>query len=164
MDYIFNILSADSEDFFLQIIINEKATFFEFHKFIQAELGYDNSQMATFYSSNDDWEKINEIPLLDMETNKNLMEETTINKIAKNKKDKLLYVFDLFSERAFFISLLDIKENKIKTPKCIQKKGNIPEQIIISSKEINFNDYSEDDDIKDEFDDIQFEDIDDYDF
>lgn len=164
MDYIFNILSADSEDFFLQIIINEKATFFEFHKFIQAELGYDNSQMATFYSSNDDWEKINEIPLLDMETNKNLMEETIINKIAKNKKDKLLYVFDLFSERAFFISLLDIKENKIKTPKCIQKKGNIPEQIIISSKEINFNDYIEDDDIKDEFDDIQFEDIDDYDF
>ena len=165
MIYVFNILSADNDDFFMQIKIDAKKTLFDLHVFIQTELNFDKSQMASFFLCNESWEKQKEYPLLDIETDKNIMNETKIDDIVKDKNNKLLYVFDLFSDRALFISLLT--SEKIQEPNktvCTEKKGTIPEQTIISDNlDFNDNDFI-DDDIDDEFNDMQFDNIDDYDF
>ncbi len=164
MIYIFNILSDEHDDFFLQIKINPENTFFDFHNFIQSELNFDKSQMASFFLCNKIWEKQKELPLLDIETDKNIMQENKIADIVKNKNDKLLYVFDLFSERMLFISLLKIDEKQnINKPICIEKKGTTPKQIIISDTDIDlYGDNLIDDDINDEFNDMQIDNIDDY--
>ena len=165
MIYIFNILSADNDNFFMQIKIDARKNFFDLHNFIQAELNFDKSQMASFFLCNKTWGKQKEIPLLDIETDKNIMIETKIADAIKDKTDKLLYVFDLFSDRALFISLLTIDKNqKLKKTICSQKNGEVPMQIIISDTNIDFTDDIIDDDINDEFNDIQFDNIDDYDF
>ncbi len=167
MIYIFNILSADNDDFFMQIKIDSENNLYDLHNFIQNELKFDKSQMASFFLCNKTWEKQKELPLLDIETNKNIMQETKISDVIKDKNNKLLYVFDLFSDRALFISLLDIdKKNETKKIICSEKKGTIPEQIIISDN-LNFDNADDflDDEFNDDFnEDLGFENIDDYDF
>ncbi len=158
MTFTFNILSGEKEDFFLQIEIDSNSSFLELHKIIQSELNYDVSQMATIFLTNEDWEKEIEISQVDMNLENNddseilLMEDTIIGEMLMQKKDKLIYVFDLFNDRALFIELFDTNKKKIKKAKSLQNKGAAPEQIIFS-EDILVENISDDDYLDDDFDD-----------
>ncbi|MFH2096901.1 MAG: hypothetical protein ABIJ16_14420 [Bacteroidota bacterium] len=132
----FRIISNEKEDFFRDIEILSHETFFEFHQAIQACVKYDPSQIASFFTSNSKWEKIDEITLMDMsdfdQTKRMVMHRVRLNEILEKKKERLLYVFDFFSERAFFIELTDIlKPEKNKNyPVLSNGKGKAPRQIL----------------------------------
>ncbi len=161
MAFIFNILSGEKENFFLQIEIDSNKSFLELHNIIQSELNFDSSQMATIFLTNEHWEKEIEISQVDMGLEDDvyseiiLMEDTVIGEMLMQKKDKLIYVFDLFNDRALFVELFDINKKKIKKAKSLQSKGTIPEQVIFSEDilEENLNVDSFEDDFDDEFND-----------
>ena len=136
MIYKFRILSSENVDFLRDIEINPEQTFLDFHNAIQQSVGYDNSQLASFFLTNEKWEKEREITLMEMEQDddysKIVMDVSPISEFIKNENQKLLYVFDFFAERAFFIKLIEIKDasTNIKYPVCTNIVGNAPSQLL----------------------------------
>ncbi len=136
--YTITVFSDESEDFEMQIIAHENILFSNLHQAIQTALEYDPLQMASFFLSNEDWEKNEEIALIDMEDMGNiaLMDDFKLSSKIKNKDQKLLYLFDFFSERSFFINIDKITDTKEKAF-SIDVKGKIPMQINIDNEEID---------------------------
>ena len=68
MIYRFRIvLDNDSEDdIFREIEIRETDTFEDLHNTITQSFGFDGSEMASFYVSDDEWNQGEEISIFDM--------------------------------------------------------------------------------------------------
>lgn len=167
MVFTFRILSHEEEGFVRDFEIHSEQTFFDFHNAIQDELRWDKSQMASFILANDKWEKEVEISLFDMSEDGSsglpVMDKAILKEFFQEEKQKMLYVHDLFSERAFFIELAKITEETKdkKYPFCTRAEGRTPQQILIEDNNIDNILYREFED--EDFDeDIRFEDIDDY--
>lgn len=166
MVYKFRIISDENEDFFRDIEIKSSNNFFEFHTIIQNSVNFDKSQIASFFTTNDDWEKIDEITLMDMsdfdKSKIHVMHKTKIEDFIKQPGDKLIYAFDFFSDRCFFIELM--KTSKIDTSKkypiLINGQGKAPKQIMVADISISDFESDFDDDIDD---DLQFESLDELD-
>ena len=64
----FRVLLDSKEDdkVFRDILINEKETFESLYKTIINSFKFKGDQMASFYMSNDDWDKGHEISLMDL--------------------------------------------------------------------------------------------------
>ena len=65
-------------------------------------------EMASFYLSNDQWDKGEEITLFPMQiddeqTNSKSMEETTLNEIFNQGIQKILYLHDFLNMNIFYI-------------------------------------------------------------
>ena len=58
-----------------------------------------------------------------------VMEDTKLEDLLQDEKQKLLYIFDIISERAFFMELTEIIPGKRMTKaECISVKGVAPQQ------------------------------------
>ncbi|MDR1724014.1 MAG: plasmid pRiA4b ORF-3 family protein [Tannerella sp.] len=135
MIFRFLLLSDEVANFKREIQISPEATFLDFHKAILESTGYDKNQMYSFFICNDDWSKETEITLIEMDTSSEedsyIMENTVLEELIKDEHQKLLYVFDVMSERMFFIELREIITGKdLKSPICSKSVGNPPEQLI----------------------------------
>jgi hypothetical protein len=140
MIYHFRAISDESENFIFDIAIDSNNTFLEFHDFIQEMLDYDPSQMASFFITDHDWNKEQEITLIDMDNegqNTPSMENTKLSAFISTEKQRLLYAFDLFAERMLFIELLQIDKGRLEKTICLKKEGIPPEQI--NEKSFNFD-------------------------
>lgn len=137
MIYKLKITSSEVEDFVREIEIDHEQTYLEFHNTIQESIGYDNSQMASFYQIGAGGERGLEIALFEMNTeeddNMNVvpMDVAMMREFISAEKPDLIYVFDFFSDRYFNIELVEkgISKAKSKYPKCVTSKGEAPEQI-----------------------------------
>ncbi len=60
-----------------------------------------------------------------------VMDKTTLEELLSEENQKLLYVFDMMSDRVFFIELTEIIPLKnLKKPQCITTEGDAPVQIM----------------------------------
>ncbi|MDR1698415.1 MAG: hypothetical protein LBR75_01135 [Prevotellaceae bacterium] len=133
MVYRFLILSDEEDDFAREININPEASFYDFHEAILASVGYRNDQMTSFFLCSDNWEKEQEITLMEMDSGSEydslVMTDTVLQDYVEDEGQKLLYVFDYLSERAFFIELQEIVlSQQIVDAKCTFSKGKAPSQ------------------------------------
>lgn len=172
MVFHFIIISDEQDNFKREIAIDSQATFAIFHAAIQDAVEYDKSQMASFFEINENFERLAEITLIDMGegsgTSPLLMDETKLSDIFTDEGQKMIYEFDFFAGRGFYIQLQTIINNKnIDTPVLLKAEGDAPEQVILSDAgldelpemmDLMDDDLSQDD--FDEFDDIRFEDMD----
>ena len=135
--YKFRVLLENDDDIFRDIEIKSTQNFDDLHEIIVAAFGFDNSQMASFYLSNDDWEKGQEITLFDMQIEENqqdkvlVMADTIINSQLNCVGGHLLYSYDFLDMKNFFIELMEIKvKEEVDTfyPKVIYSQGEIPVQ------------------------------------
>lgn len=135
MVYKFTLLSDEIDNFVRVIKIDPEATFFDLHNAILDSVKYEKNQMTTFFLCSDDWEKGQEVTLIEMESSSEydnlVMEDTKLEELISDEKQKLLYVFDMISDRAFFIELSEIIPGKTVTkPECITAKGEAPQQTL----------------------------------
>ena len=131
MIYHLRAISNESDDFILDIAIDSQFTFLELHDFIQEKLDYDPSHMASFFTTDEGWNKEQEITLVDMneETETTFcMEKTLLSDLFKEPKQRALYAFDLFSERVLFMQLSQIDEGNLRLPVCLKLEGTPPIQ------------------------------------
>lgn len=133
--YKFRVLIEGKKNVFRDIEINSNQNFEEFHYCILSSFGFDNSQMASFYFSDFDWNKGKEISLFDMgisegDEEKLIMRETTIKEGINCVGCHLLYTYDFLNMWNFFIELLEIsvKEKQGKFPKLVFSEGKAPKQ------------------------------------
>ena len=134
MVYKFTILSDEIDNFVRVIKIDPEATFFDFHEAILDSVNFEKNQMTTFFICSYDWEKEQEVTLIEMESDSEydnlVMNETKLEELISDEKQKLLYVFDLMSDRAFFIELSEIiPGKKVEKATCVSSKGNPPQQL-----------------------------------
>jgi hypothetical protein len=110
--YHFRILLDSSRDVFRDIEISQRATFADLHNSIVDAFGFSGQEMASFYMSNDEWDKGQEIALMDMSDGSGGvidMSSTYINDMVENTGSKLLYVYDFYRMWIFFVELVAIK-------------------------------------------------------
>jgi len=135
MVYKFTLLSDEIDNFVRVIKIDPEATFFDLHNAILDSVKYEKNQMTTFFVCSDDWEKGQEVTLIEMESSSEydnlVMEDTKLEELISDEKQKLLYVFDMISERAFFMELTEIIPGKtVEKPVCFVAEGDAPQQIL----------------------------------
>ena len=154
------ILDNDTdEDIFRDLEIRETDTLEDLHNTITQSFGFDGTEMASFYISDEMWNQGEEISLFDLseDTSVRLMGETAINSVVHELQPKLIYVYDFYSLWTFFVELAEIVDEAEGAcyPNLMFVKGQIPD----TAPQKLFE--AEDRDDFDEFDDGL--DLDDYD-
>lgn len=134
MIFKFLILSDEVDNFKREIKIDADATFLDLYNTIVDCTGFSNKEMASFFLCDDKWRKKQEITLLEMDTYSDedsyIMEECILSDYLEDEKQKLMFVFDYFNERALFIELSELIPGKnLKKPVCTLSEGEAPEQI-----------------------------------
>ena len=160
------ILDHDSEgDIFRDIEIRETDSLEDFHNSITQAFGFEGSEMASFYLSDDEWNQGEEISLFDMSEVANqvrLMIDTPINDVTHENSTRLIYIYDFLSMWTFLVELAEIVEEAEGTdyPNLMFVHGQIPDEAPEKSFEAeNFDDYNEfEDDLDlDDYDNLNFD-------
>ncbi len=161
------ILSNEVDNFVKEIAIDDSLNFAELHNCIQNTLQYDASQMASFFSTDNEWNKETEITLFDMtEGDTKVMQDTLISDFLFEEGQRMLYMFDFFSERGFFLEVIQTVQGKLEKPNCYRNEGEAPEQIMIGDFTEDNNKQSLDhfdDEFDGSLDSMKFNDLDDFD-
>lgn len=141
--YKFRVLidTAGNEDVFRDIVINPKSNFESFYHAIISAFDFSGDQLASFYLSNDDWDKGQEITLMDMGLANEvdavlLMSETKIGKMVTEKGQKLILVYDFLRMWCFLIEFLAEVDEEVETPEMLLAVGIAP---LEDSKEMDMN-------------------------
>ncbi len=162
------LVDTDGNDnVFRDIEIPSNTSFEEFHLAIQDQFNFDNSQMASFYESDDDWERGDEVMLMDMSMDDKqvvrLMRDTLVGEILSKPNQKMLYIFDFLVMWTFFIEVVSIGKfsSDVEYPKVLLSVGDSPEQDSKSAEDLfgamksemmPGSEFDEDEDDLDEFD------------
>lgn len=135
MIFRFLLLSDEVDDFRREIEIDADSTFFDLHHAITQSVNYKEGEMTSFFICSDDWEKKKEITLVEMDTSSDedsyVMSDSVLNDFLEEEHQKLMYVFDYMTERAFFIELREIiTGKKLSKAICTKSIGDAPAQFV----------------------------------
>ncbi len=153
------VIDVNNDDpIFRDILIRENQTFEDLHEAIIAAYNFQGGVMASFYVSNDEWDKGEEIALMNMSDERGkgpkMMNTTLISDIAEKVEQKLLYVYDFMRMWCFYVELIEIENaNAVQQyPLLAMSFGDAP---LEDSKDFDFGempslDFDEDEDLEDE--------------
>ena len=132
MVYRFRVILDAEEDVFRDIEIEQNATLEDFHNAITQAFGFDGSEMASFYKSDDKWDQGAEISLFDMgetEGTTQLMQDTLLETVTHVNATRLIYVYDFLSMWTFLVELADIAEKEAgrEYPNLLFSHGELPD-------------------------------------
>lgn len=135
MIFNFRLVSDEVDNFKREIEIDADDTFLDLRNAICDAVQYDRSEMCSFFLCDDSWEKEKEITLEDMGTDSDedtyLMDECILSDYLDDEGQKLMFVFDYMTDRAFFLQLKKIITGKsLKDPVCTLSMGKAPDQHI----------------------------------
>ena len=136
MIYKFRVFSDINEKFLRCIEIDENDTFLKLHHAIQKSVNFTQKEMASFYLSNDSWDRLTQFTLMDVREGDAedifSMENTVLSEFITEEGENLVYVYDFIFDRVFYIELSEIKnKNKmLNYPLCTQSIGEAPLQIL----------------------------------
>ncbi|MBC3758586.1 hypothetical protein H7U19_09240 [Hyunsoonleella sp. SJ7] len=145
------ILDNDTEeDVFRDLEIRETDTLEDLHNIITQSFGFDGSEMASFYVSNDQWDQGEEISLFDLseDGSARLMNETAINDVVHEAQTKLIYIYDFLSMWTFYVELAEIVDEAegFDYPNLMFVQGQVPDSAPERIFEAEDNDFDEFDD------------------
>ena len=148
--------SEINEEIFRDIVIGENENFESFFHEILNSYGFKGDQMASFYVSNENWDKGEEISLLDLAEGEehsmlDIMKDTPIKKYLSEPDQKFILVYDFLRMWIFLIELIEIQEETPSSPQLLISVGDSPSE---DSKELSddFLMVSDDSDENDEED------------
>lgn len=171
--------SEKDEEIFRDILISDTDNFESFYKAIMNSFRFQGEEMASFYVSNDSWDKGHEINLMDMtygdddmDALPNVMKDAIIKDFLEEPDQKFILVYDFMRMWIFLIELIGYEKQGPETPQMLLAVGMAPPEDSRSGENINmmgdegeedddefgFNDF--DDDISDE----DFSSFDDYEY
>ena len=170
MVYRFIIVSDEVDDFRRDITIDSDATFFELHEAILNSVGYAKDQITSFFICDDDWAKQKEITLIDMDSSSDedsyIMDRSRLSELLDEERQKLIYVFELLTDRCFYMELREIIPRKnMEKPQVVKSAGHPPPQISLM-EDLDFSipahtshssEYDEDNDFYDDFGDGDYD-------
>lgn len=154
MVYKFYIVSDEVDNFKRVIAIDSDDTFLSLRNAILNSVDYSKDQMDSFFICSDDWSKEKEITLADMGSDSDediwIMSETHLGDLIEDEGQKILFVFDYLTDRAFFMEMKEFIPGKnLKEPVCEKKIGIAAPQfkeddIIIAPPKVETGDFDSD--------------------
>lgn len=135
MIFTFRIVSDEVDNFCREIQIDATGTFLDLKKAICESVGYDKNQMSSFFLCDRNWDREKEITFEDMGTDPEqdiwLMEESELGDFVQDEGQKLMYVFDYMTNRAFFMEMIESVPGKnLKDPCCVFSRGKAPSEFV----------------------------------
>lgn len=131
----FRIYFEEDETVYRDIVIRHSQYFIDLHHQILKSFEFDAKHEATFYRSNDNWQKGREISLEKYDkpykVEPLLMAETSIGSEIKMPNQKFLYTYDFNRNWPFMVELINVsaEENpKLTYPATIRTEGIGPSQ------------------------------------
>ncbi|HET6765759.1 MAG TPA: hypothetical protein VFH08_00125 [Chitinophagaceae bacterium] len=131
----FRIYFEDDDSVYRDVAIRHTQTFFDLHEAILRAYEFDNKHKATFFRSNDHWQRGREISLevyeKDYKAQPLLMKDTTVGNEIKNPGQKFIYNYDFNKNWSFLVELINVskEENgKLSYPATVRTEGIAPSQ------------------------------------
>ncbi len=158
------ILDNDTEeDIFRDLEIRESDTLEDLHNIITQSFGFDGTEMASFYISDDQWNQGEEISLFDLseDNSARLMNETSIDSVVYEMQPKLIYVYDFLSLWTFYVELAEIVEesNGVDYPNLMFVQGQVPDaapnKVFEADDDNDFDEFEDGIDV-DDYDNLDF--------
>jgi len=130
--YKFRVTFEEYDDVHRDIEIRSTQTFEDFFNCIQEAIKFDNKHDASFYMSDDNWVKGQEITL-NKGANKDipLMKKSRLCDFIMDPHQKIYYVYDFENNWTFFVELIKIIVDDDKNaayPKCVRSVMEPPKQ------------------------------------
>jgi hypothetical protein len=131
----FRIYFEEDDSIYRDVAIKHTQTFLQLHQVILKAYEFDSKHQATFYRSNDNWQRGREISLAQYDKPYKvaplLMENTVIGSEIKDPNQKFIYVYDFVKNWSFLVELISVSKeesSKIDYPAMIKSEGIAPSQ------------------------------------
>ena len=164
--------SEKNEEIFRDILIRDTDDFESFYTAIKKSFGFNGQEMASFYVSNDSWDKGHEISLVDLsygdesvDSLPTVMNQAKIKDFLEEPDQKFILVYDFMKMWIFLIELIGFDRSEPETPEMLLAMGIAP----LEGSKFEMNDtlfngdevegFDEDDDDDEDGDDYGFNDF-----
>lgn len=131
----FRVYFEEDDSIYRDVVIKHTQTFLKLHEIILKSFEFDSKHQATFFRSNDNWQRGREISLekYDKEYKKDplLMKDTAIGTEIKDPNQKFIYVYDFERNWGFLVELINVsrdESSKLDYPAVIKSEGIPPSQ------------------------------------
>lgn len=131
----FRVYLEEDDSVYRDVVIRHKQNFLQLHQAILKAFEFDNKHQATFYRSNDNWQRGKEITLEKYEKEYKaqplLMEATLIGTEIFDPNQKFIYVYDFAKTWTFQVELINVTREespKIDYPAMVRTEGIAPSQ------------------------------------
>ncbi len=131
----FRIYLEEDDSVYRDVAVRHTQSFQQLHNIILKAYEFDNKHQATFFRSNDNWQRGREITLEKYDKQYKaeplLMAETVINSEIKDPNQKFVYVYDFVKNWSFMVELISVskEENaKLDYPVLVKSEGIGPSQ------------------------------------
>lgn len=131
----FRVYFEEDDSIYRDVAIKHTQSFTNLHQAILKAYEFDSKHQATFYRSNDNWQRGREISLEKYDRNYKvpplLMSETTIGSEIRDPNQKFVYIYDFTRNWSFLVELINVSKeesSKLDYPAVIRKEGIGPSQ------------------------------------
>jgi hypothetical protein len=131
----FRVCLEDDSGVYRDIAIKHAQSFQQLHECILSAFGFDAKHEATFYRSNESWQRGREISLKKYDkpyrAEPLLMAETPVSSEIHDTNQHFIYEYDFEKNWIFYLELISVtKEEKSKTvyPCVTRREGLVPQQ------------------------------------
>lgn len=131
----FRVYLEEDESVYRDVVIRHTQSFQDLHETILKAYEFDNKHKATFYRSNDHWQRGREISLEKYDKEYKapplIMGETTVGSEIRDPNQRFIYQYDFNKNWGFLVELINVskEENpKIAYPSVTRVEGIAPSQ------------------------------------
>ncbi|HMI64141.1 MAG TPA: hypothetical protein VK518_24660 [Puia sp.] len=131
----FRVYFEEDDSIYRDVAVRHKQHFLQLHQIILKAYEFDSKHQATFYRSNDNWQRGREISLdrydKAYKADPLLMAETTIGSEIFDPNQKFVYVYDFVKNWSFLVELINVSKEesgKLEYPAVIKSEGIPPSQ------------------------------------
>lgn len=131
----FRIYLEEDDSVYRDVAVRHTQTFQDLHGIILKAYEFDSKHQATFFRSNDHWQRGREITFQKYDrpykVEPLLMESTSIGSEIRDPNQKFVYVYDFNKNWTFLVELINVskEENtKLTYPAVIRTEGIAPSQ------------------------------------
>lgn len=152
--------SKENTEIFRDIVIPDSASFADLYAISISSFGFKGDQMASFYLSNDEWDKGQEITLEDMSFGEDsttpIMSKTSVRDFIEAPDQKIILVYDFIKMWIFLLELVGYEKDTPEKPFVALTVGDAPKEDSRSDENSDlmfsgeFNEFGEDEE-EDEF-------------
>lgn len=130
--------SNQKEEVFCDILLSLDDNFESFFNSITKAYGFKGDQMASFYASNENWDKGEEVSLMDVSFGEGgeqkIMASTSIRELVEEPDQKFILVYDFLKMWIFLIECIGLQEETPNSPTLVLSVGEKPNE---DSKELD---------------------------
>lgn len=131
----FRVYFEQDDSIYRDVAIRHSQHFLQLHQAILKAYEFDNKHAATFYRSNDHWQRGKEITLAKYDKKYKvaplLMESTTVGSEIIDPNQKFVYEYDFAKNWTFLLELINVskEENpRLEYPAMVRTEGIAPSQ------------------------------------